>query len=96
MKNRILKLVSIVVVSAAFFSVSCNTHTYFGRWMTWRASDIEDYTRFPSSPLPLRQLLFGSQWICNRSWINIPWYIKRAQGDLCLKCWKKRGPLPSS
>jgi CubicO group peptidase (beta-lactamase class C family) len=58
MKNRILKLVSIVVVSAAFFSVSCNTHTYFGRWMTWRASDIEDYTRFPSSPLPASSLPF--------------------------------------
>lgn len=38
----------IIGVGIIFFTVSCNTHTYFGRWMTWRASDIKDFEKFPS------------------------------------------------
>ncbi|MFZ6011848.1 MAG: serine hydrolase domain-containing protein [Bacteroidota bacterium] len=33
---------------AATITCSCSTKTYFGRWMTWRASDIKDHEKFPS------------------------------------------------
>ncbi|MDH4059074.1 MAG: beta-lactamase family protein [Cyclobacteriaceae bacterium] len=48
MKRRVIKILILIGVGIIFFSVSCNTSTYFGRWMTWRASDIKDFEKFPS------------------------------------------------
>lgn len=45
MAIKVLLFIGVVVI---FFSVSCNTRAYFGRWMTWRASDINDVEKFPS------------------------------------------------
>lgn len=50
MKRRVVKTLVVVGVAIIFFSVSCNTRTYIGRWMTWRASDIRDFEKFPSIP----------------------------------------------
>lgn len=32
----------------SLFYVSCSTNTYMGRWMKWRASDINDHQKFPA------------------------------------------------
>ena len=32
----------------SIFYISCSTKTYFGRFVKWRASDIEDYKNFPN------------------------------------------------
>ena len=46
--NTAIKTLTLMAVGLFFFFVSCNTNTYFGRWMTWRASDIKDFEKFPS------------------------------------------------
>jgi CubicO group peptidase (beta-lactamase class C family) len=50
MKKRAIKIIVMISLFATFLSISCNTQTYIGRWMTWRASDIMDYEKFPSYP----------------------------------------------
>jgi CubicO group peptidase (beta-lactamase class C family) len=61
MPVRIMKrlLTRVIVTITLVLFVSCNTGTYFGRWMTWRASDIRDYEKFPRedfqpSPYPFK------------------------------------------
>lgn len=59
MKNGLIKIIGLVCIFTTLLFISCNTRTYMGRWMTWRASDIKDYEKFPSymftaSPSPFR------------------------------------------
>lgn len=43
-----IKTLALIGVGIVFFTASCSTRTYMGRWMTWRASDIKDFEKFPS------------------------------------------------
>ncbi len=47
-KSMAIKTLTLIAFGLNFFFVSCNTNTYIGRWMTWRASDIKDFEKFPS------------------------------------------------
>jgi len=47
MKKGLIKILGLLLT---LFLTSCNTETYIGRWMTWRASDIKDYEKFPTYP----------------------------------------------
>jgi len=41
-------IIVIFIIGAIFiFYISISTKTYFGRYIKWRASDIEDYRKFP-------------------------------------------------
>ncbi|HFA50478.1 MAG TPA: class C beta-lactamase-related serine hydrolase [Bacteroidetes bacterium] len=44
-KNYILSITAIAIISVLYSS--CSTNTYMGRFVKWRASDIEDYKKFP-------------------------------------------------
>jgi len=46
--RRLRPLVGLLIVSAL---VSSCTSSYLGRWFGWRASDIDDWRRFPSRPI---------------------------------------------
>lgn len=52
MKRLLFVLLSLLLLFVAFLPISCNTNTYVGRWMTWRASDIKDYEKFPAIEFP--------------------------------------------
>lgn len=58
-RRRAALLVALALVSV--FAASCSTDTYMGRWLRWRQSDVDDYTRFPSRPVenapPVHRLL---------------------------------------
>ncbi len=43
----IVTVILIGVLSAAYFIVASRTHTFTGRWIAWKSSDIDDYKRFP-------------------------------------------------
>lgn len=46
-KSRILlKRITVVAIIILIFYASCSTKTYMGRYIKWRASDIEDYKKF--------------------------------------------------
>ncbi|HMR55849.1 MAG TPA: serine hydrolase [Cyclobacteriaceae bacterium] len=38
----------VLITLLGLFYVSCSTNTYMGRWMKWRASDVNDYQKFPA------------------------------------------------
>ena len=46
MKKKFYILLSIIAI-ITFLYTSSSTNTYFGRFIKWRASDIEDYIKFP-------------------------------------------------
>jgi CubicO group peptidase (beta-lactamase class C family) len=41
----------ITILVLAYFMISARTNTYWGRWFAWKASDIDDYQRFPFHPV---------------------------------------------
>lgn len=49
MKRKTVGVAILLSVGILFLAISCNTNTYFGRWMTWRGSDIRDFEKFPAS-----------------------------------------------
>lgn len=41
----------VLALVAGYFAVSSQTDTYLGRWFAWKASDIEDYKKFPKTDI---------------------------------------------
>ena len=72
MKRGVLKIVILVSFSVCFFVISCNTKTYFGRWMTWRSSDIGDANRFPAYPFTAAENPFRFQQQIDTSLSGLP------------------------
>ncbi len=46
MRNKLI-LISFLIATLSILYTSCSTTTYFGRYIKWRASDVEDYKKFP-------------------------------------------------
>ncbi len=47
LKFFLLIIIIIGLLSVAYLMISARTDTYIGRWFAWKASDIDDYQRFP-------------------------------------------------
>ena len=76
MTRRITAITFAALLATILMLSACGTNTYMGRWIHWRQSDIDDYTRFPSravhapastflfdkgsSPPPLDRITIGS------------------------------------
>ncbi|MGE0772106.1 MAG: hypothetical protein AB7K37_10375 [Cyclobacteriaceae bacterium] len=47
MAGRKYLFAAVCTIALAAMYASCATSTYMGRWLKWRASDTDDYQRFP-------------------------------------------------
>src|SRR5690625_5181121 len=74
--HRIPPLVGLLLVASL---LSGCTSSYLGRWFAWRASDVDDWRRFPSRPIGAAEQPFRFVSVSAASDLTIP--DPRTDGD---------------